>query len=366
MKRFIYLMRTRLKDVAATLKLSPSLVSGVLNGKDKVWASEETRSRIFEVAQRLQYQPNTAAQALSSGKTNTVALIYRRLPGLNYRLAYTGLVDVLSDELQRRNYDLRVSNFATQEEVLINLHRLASSRACDAFILWGREADTEAQGELLDSLHVPFIVKGRHEVRHPDWLQLDFDHEWTTANAFESVVKLGHTKIAYLGFDNDDEYVHALKRGFCEAHLKHFGHEPDAQYFGAFEDELGPNEKCISAWLTLPQAERPTGFVIGAGNSAWHALEACLARSGRTLGFGPNDCGAAGVASCFFTLMFGDAVAYQGIEVDKLARIGSPGLLELVLNGESAPNTITRFRPELTPVPSLNLQVHGISAEGTP
>ena len=57
-------MRTRLKDVAAELKLSPALVSGVLNGRDNVWASEETRARIVATARKLDYHPSTTAQAL--------------------------------------------------------------------------------------------------------------------------------------------------------------------------------------------------------------------------------------------------------------------------------------------------------------
>src|ERR1700733_1792886 len=101
-----HVMRTRLKDVAAKLNLSPALVSGVLNNRPHIWASEETRTRILEAAQALNYQPNAAAQALSKGKTDTVVFVYRRLHGAAYRLAYSGLVDALSAELQGAGYDL--------------------------------------------------------------------------------------------------------------------------------------------------------------------------------------------------------------------------------------------------------------------
>ena len=362
-------MRTRLKDVAERLNLSPALISGVLNGKANVWASEETRARIFEAARALNYQPSTAAQALSRGKTNTVAFVYRRLEGLGYRLAYTGLVDAFSAELQARGHDLNVSNFATQEEVLDHLRKLASSRACDAVILWGREADTEPQGELLESLGVPFLVKGRHEERHPCWYQLDFDHEWMATTAVERVVGLGHRRLAYLGFPHDDAFVHALRRGYIEGHERLLGHKPDPFFFGEFEDEVAPNEERICEWLNLPESERPTAFVIGSGNFAWHALETCLAQIGRTLGYGPDNFAAAGVASYSFTLMFGQADAYQGIEIDNLARIASPRLLDAVLRGDEA-DCINRFRPKLTPAPTLDLLKHGVAfvnrAGGTP
>lgn len=362
-------MRTRLKDVAESLNLSPALISGVLNGRSNVWASEETRTRIFDAARKLNYRPSTAAQALSSGKTNRISLVYRRLEGLGYRLAYTGLVDAFSAELQARGYDLAVTNFATQEEVLDHLKNLASSRASDAVILWGREADTEAQGELLESLGVPFLVKGRHEERHPCWYQLDFDHEWMTATAVERVVALGHRRLAYLGFPHDDAFVHALRRGYIEGHERHLGCAPDPAFFGEFEDEVEANERKIDEWLALPENERPTAFVVGSGNFAWHALETSLAQIGRTLGFGRENFAASGVASYSFTLMFGQAEAYQGIEIDNLARVASPRLLDAVLGGEEA-DCINRFRPKMTQAPSLDLLKHGVAfvnrAEGEP
>lgn len=353
-------MRTRLKDVAERLNLSPALISGVLNGRENVWASEETRARIFEAVRELNYQPSTAARALSHGKTCNVALVYRRLEGLPYRLAYTGLVDVFSAELQTSNHNLVVSNFATEDDVLDHLQRLAGSRSCDAVILWGREADTEPQGELLQSLKVPFLVKGRHELRHPDWFQLDFDHEWMMEQAVESVVALGHRRLAYLGFPHNEAYVHALRRGFVQAHERLIGHAPDPRFFGEFEDLVAPNEAKVAEWLDLPPSERPTAFVIGSGNNAWYAVETSLARIGRILGYGPENYAAAGIASYSFTLMFGQAMAYQGIEIDNLARAACPGLLQALIDGTDT-DRIVRFRPEMTSAPSLDLLRHGVA-----
>lgn len=348
------MMRTRLKDVAAELKLSPALVSGVLNGRANVWASPETRARVIAAASRLNYHPSTAAQALSSGKTQNVALVYRRLEGTDYRLAYTGLVDAFSAELQGRGYDLMVSTFATQEEVMAHLRRLSNARSCDAVILWGREVDTEPQAELLQSLKMPFLVKGRHETSHPDWFQVDFDHEWMIRQAVEALVRQGHRRLAYLGFPLDEPYVHALRRGFVEGHEERLGQTPESVLMGEAEDQIAPNQSIVEGWLSLPEDRRPTGFVLGAGNHAWHALEAALAQKGLDLSMEGSGCGAAGVASYYFTLMFGQALAYQNIEIDHLARLSSPGLLDAVLGGETA-TPIARLRPEMTLAPTLAL-----------
>lgn len=357
-------MRTRLKDVAEKLKLSPALVSGVLNDRPNVWASDETRARILEAARSLNYHPSAAAQALSRGKTNTVAFVYRRLEGFAYRLAYTGLVDVLSAELQERGYDLNVSNFSTEEEVLEHLRKMARACACDAVILWGREADTEAQGELLEELRMPFLIKGRHEVRHPHWIQVDFDHEWMMSTCVEHLVGLGHTKLAYLGFPHDEAFVHALRRGYETAHARTTGSPADPRFFAEVEDLVAPNEEVIQTWLSLPEEERPTGFVIGAGNNAWQALETCLAQRGHRLSDGVGDPAAAGITAQPFTLMFGNALVFQGIELDNMAKAVTPDLLNAILRGVNA-RPITRFRPTLSPAATLNMFQRGIRFVGT-
>jgi LacI family transcriptional regulator len=347
-----------LKDVAAKLNLSPALVSGVLNNRPHIWASEETRARIVEAAQELNYYPSAAAQALSRGKTDAIVFVYKRLAGSAYRLAYSGLMDALSSELQSAGYDLTVANFATQDEVLAHLQKLASSHACDAVVLWGREEDTEPQAMLLESLRMPFVVKGRHEIAHPHWQQVDFDHELLTRKPVEHLAQLGHKRIAYLGFPHNEGFVQALRAGFFEAHARLLGTEPDPALIGEFEDEVEPNAAKIAEWLNLPEGQRPTGFAIGAGNKAWQALEMCLAQSGHKLSDEPDSFSAAGITSSPFTLMFGDALVYQGIEIDNLARFVTPALIH-ALDAKREGAQIHRFRPELTQAKSLGITISG-------
>jgi|GEM_PF-1056083 len=351
-------MRTRLKDVAAKLNLSPALVSGVLNNRPHIWASEETRARIVEAAQELNYHPSAAAQALSRGKTDAIVFVYRRLPGFAYRLAYSGLMDALSSELQGAGYDLTVANFATQDELLGHLQKLASSRACDAIVLWGREEDTEPQALLLESLKMPFVVKGRHEAAHPHWHQVDFDHEYMMSAVLDHLVSLGHSKIAYLGFPHDDGFVQSLRKGYCDAHVRRLGHEADPRFIGQFEDEVEPNAEQIRRWLSLPASERPTAFAIGAGNRAWQALELGLAEVGRRLSDSPASFSASGITSSPFSLIFGDARAFQGIEIDNLARFVTPSLIH-ALDGSKESEKIQRFRPELTQARTLAIPASG-------
>jgi DNA-binding LacI/PurR family transcriptional regulator len=62
------------KDIARELKLTQPTVSRILNGDMRHRASDETRRRVIEAAQRLGYQPNAVASSLRRGRTGIIGL----------------------------------------------------------------------------------------------------------------------------------------------------------------------------------------------------------------------------------------------------------------------------------------------------
>jgi len=85
------------KEIADKLNLARSTVGKVLAGRTDVWISEENRRRIHLAAKELNYQPNAAATALRSGKTNIVAILYECSPGDSG--AYAGMTEAIADHL---------------------------------------------------------------------------------------------------------------------------------------------------------------------------------------------------------------------------------------------------------------------------
>ena len=61
------------KDIAAAVGVSVATVSNVLNDRPNVGAA--TRRKVSEVARRLGYRPNRAAQAMRTGRTRTLGLV---------------------------------------------------------------------------------------------------------------------------------------------------------------------------------------------------------------------------------------------------------------------------------------------------
>ncbi|MGW0520578.1 LacI family DNA-binding transcriptional regulator [Crossiella sp. NPDC003009] len=68
--------RVTIRDIARAAGVSESAVSFALNNRPGV--SEQTRRRIMQVAEELDWRPNSAARALSAAKTDTVGLVFAR------------------------------------------------------------------------------------------------------------------------------------------------------------------------------------------------------------------------------------------------------------------------------------------------
>jgi LacI family transcriptional regulator len=93
------------KDIALKLGISRRLVGYALKGHSRV--SPQTRQQVYEAAEQLGYQPNRAAQALTTGKTYQIALCFPLLGGT----FYSEIIRRVEELTRRTSYDLLVTTF---------------------------------------------------------------------------------------------------------------------------------------------------------------------------------------------------------------------------------------------------------------
>jgi DNA-binding LacI/PurR family transcriptional regulator len=67
-------MAVTLRDIARHLGISHATVSFVLNDRTDMGITDATRQRVLAAAQELGYRPNRAAKALTTGRTEMVAV----------------------------------------------------------------------------------------------------------------------------------------------------------------------------------------------------------------------------------------------------------------------------------------------------
>lgn len=83
-----------MRDVAAVAGVSISTVSKALNGTGRI--SPETRQMVFDVAERLDFEPNSLAQSFALGKSFTVGILTQKAAGTFAMPVITGIMSTLS------------------------------------------------------------------------------------------------------------------------------------------------------------------------------------------------------------------------------------------------------------------------------
>lgn len=69
--------KVTIRDVAKEAGVSVATVSYVVNGRTDLKISDETRKRVLQVINLLNYSPNQAAKALASKRKNQVGLPFQ-------------------------------------------------------------------------------------------------------------------------------------------------------------------------------------------------------------------------------------------------------------------------------------------------
>lgn len=97
-------MPVRMKDIADRLGISVVTVSRALRNRPDIAA--ETKARVLECAERLNYRPNLMARSLVTGRSSLIGLV---VPDLIHPFL-TEIAKELSVSLRKRNYFLIVSS----------------------------------------------------------------------------------------------------------------------------------------------------------------------------------------------------------------------------------------------------------------
>ena len=343
------------KEIAKRLGLSQSTVAKVLINSPKVWVSDDNRNRILEVAREFNYRPNRSAVALRFGKFNAVTLIYTKHLERNVRSANSTAVEVLASRLGEIGCELKVQVYPDNALVLERLTNLKSSRDTDAVVLVGREEIVAEQAMILDGTDIPFFVKGRFETDHPEWPQVDFDHEYMMMRAVEYLRSLGRTRLAYLGQGNEGIYSMRLLDGYRSA-VRQFECFTSDELITLEPRQMDYVERAVERWLDLPEDEQPDGMVICGGIVFWHGVERVLIKRGRRVGLGPGEMAVAGNAVGEFSLLFGHAMGFPDLLHDSLVDTMYERQLAPALAGRPIDGPIIRVRPELQRLPSMELK----------
>lgn len=215
-----------IKDVAKRAGVSTGTVSMVINNNPAV--KLETRLRVLQAIEELNYAPNQYARSLVTKRRNIVGVV--RTVVTSQKDAYRGgyhfnelpdtyladMLDAIVDEVTRMRYSLLFDVLAwAKEDVLqdVELPAMAQDGRVDGLI-WASGFMTEPHKQFLTQQHLPVVTVGSRFDCF-DWV--DTDPEKGIYMMTKYVISCGHRRIAFInGLNNTQTSSHKLV-GFQKA-----------------------------------------------------------------------------------------------------------------------------------------------------
>ncbi len=182
-------MRATVRDVAALAGVSPKTVSNVINGG--VVVRPDTRERVEQALEQLDYVPNLSARGLRNGRSGAIALT---LPEMSS--AYSAELARWFVELARdRDWVVQLDQTAADPERERQLVSRARAHLVDGLVL---NPVSLSASVLASTVGLPpTVVIGEVEPEHVDQVHVDSSaaaHEVTTY-----LLDHGHRRIAVVG-----------------------------------------------------------------------------------------------------------------------------------------------------------------------
>lgn len=258
-----------IKDIASLADVSPATVSRFLNGQ--ITVREETRRRIENAVQQLNYKPNYLARSLVLKETKTIGVV---IPDI-LNPYFPGLTRGVEDEAQRAGWSVVLCNSDNKVDKELAYLEMLRYKQVDGIILVSSGQPPEQLQGLLDQ-KVNLVLAGRRI----DGVETDTVAIANTKGAYEAtrhLIGLGHRRIAFIGgspfLRTSRERLEGHSQALSEADIPM---EEAIVTYGSFQYQGG-----FSAMAQLLQrSPRPTAVFAANDLMAIGAINAVQAEGG--------------------------------------------------------------------------------------
>jgi len=183
--------RVSIKDIAEHAGVSHSTVSRALQGTGRM--SDETRTRILELAEEMEYTPDALAQSLVRGRTHTVGVVVTTIADPFVAGIVAGIEEVAGEAGYTVLLGASHSNPEREIAVVENLRQ----RRVDAVIVTASRVG-DHYSEHLQRFGVP-IVLVNNMVEGAYLYAVTCDQTSGAYQVASYLIALGHRRIAYIG-----------------------------------------------------------------------------------------------------------------------------------------------------------------------
>ena len=209
---------TNIKDIALHCGVAISTVSRVLNDHPDV--SEETREKVLRAVQELHYIPNNSARNLVRTTSDSIALLVK---GVNNPF-FSKIIKAIEREITLRGYTLELHHMDTSEDELRIGAQLANDRKLIGILFLGGRFNYSPEEIAL--INVPSVfctyTNTFGNLDAGSYSSVAIDDKQAARDAVDTLVALGHRKIAILTDNDCDKSISELRfQGYKDALAKH-------------------------------------------------------------------------------------------------------------------------------------------------
>ncbi len=211
-------MSITIKDIAKKAGVSITTVSLVLNCKP-CRASETTKARIKEIADKYNFVANQSARSLVTKKTHIIGMI---IPDIE-NIFFASLCKSVEQFLRKHNYSLIIVNSNDMLQNDLSLINVMIARGVDGLLfIPSNEAVLNSKKIIkkLETISIPFVLVDR-KIEELNCDSVCYDNRLGAIMAVDLLIKQGHKKIGCISGPND--LKHSLSRldGYIDAFKKH-------------------------------------------------------------------------------------------------------------------------------------------------
>ncbi|QFG00708.1 LacI family transcriptional regulator [Psychrobacillus glaciei] len=184
-------------DVAKEANVSPATVSRVIADNPRI--SEQTKRKVREVMERLEYHPNFQARNLAAKSTKTVGVIMSNSTSLAFQNPFfPEVIRGICTSAHASKYGIYLSTGGSEEEIYQEVVSMVQGRKVDGIILLYSRVNDRTMAFLKDA-KFPFTMVGRPYKYEDEITYIDNDNQKIAHDVVEYLFNLGHRQIAFIG-----------------------------------------------------------------------------------------------------------------------------------------------------------------------
>lgn len=223
-----------IKDIAQMCGVGVSTVSRAINDHPDI--NPETKGRIMDAIRKSGYVPNDSARNLKRTDAKAIAVLVK---GINNSF-FTSMIKVIESECKRKHYSMELTQVEFDEDEMDVAQKAVKEKRLRGIIFLG--GSFSHSEDKLKKISVPFVFSTvgsmPRNIGKNLYSNVSVDDRKESFRMVDYLMSLGHTRIAILVADAEEQNIGGLRlEGYYDA-LREHGVEPDSDLVWRTDDSI--------------------------------------------------------------------------------------------------------------------------------